>query len=406
MAPMKFCLDSILSLEGYLLNTSVIGRNSSNQKLPYFKMSYQGHKIHAFLSLPHFIGVVDKDTVYRYFDKRIEKMSISTKTWELFDEQETPLRSPYYSTLLYKKEILFYQGSFISEIYSYDLEKKLWKVLKFKNLDKIPENGFPACSISLYKDSLYVFGGVGERSSEIVKYDLEKNTMEYVDSEGNPPEIRSGHSSWVKKDKLYIFGGTNEFNVFLNDLHSFDFEYSQWKEIQTLGRWPYERSFASVTLDQENLYLFGGLRGLTPESDLWELDFTSFQWRRLFVPPEINKRFGHVSLVKGNKLLNIGGIGIDKRAMNETETIVLNQIHPHLLNCLNQNYFDDCIVITKDNSANKRPFQEVLDNVQTELPKFLESIQKTDDEYQKIVDLSEFLEKSFIFQHWKHTFSK
>lgn len=360
-------------------------------------------------TLPHLIGVNYNGYIYRFNQERIERISISNKSWEIYDSQETLLKlqnTTILRCLIYNKEILFYLGSYCPEIFSYQIEQKKWNVIKFQKLDDFPDILYAACSVSVYQDSIYVYGGIGDTSNDLCQYDLQTKTMKLLEFNGNPPEARAGHSSWVHKDKLYIFGGMNKYNVYLNDLYVFDFLEFNWKEIQTLGRWPYARAFSSFIIDEDVLYLFGGCRGrFDPENDLWEYDFTSQQWRRLFVPPEAKRRFSNQLLIKGNKLMTVGGVGIDKKEVLEIDIISINQIHPQLLNCLKNENFNDCLIITNENKEKPKSLDDVVQNIHQNLSNFLESISKLDDE-QKIIEIAEFLENSFVFQHWRHTFSK
>jgi N-acetylneuraminic acid mutarotase len=93
---------------------------------------------------------------------------------------------------------------------------------------------------------------------------------------------------------MWVFGGFgNESHP--TDLFEFDFETQLWQRLQTsflgkrgFGRGPSGRSRASwmkYTTSQgalrEKIYLFGGWDRHTHNSELWELDVATRNWKRI-----------------------------------------------------------------------------------------------------------------------------
>jgi len=76
---------------------------------------------------------------------------------------------------------------------------------------------------------MYVFGGQeddNKKMNDMWSFDLQTNAWSQIDQSGSSykPTPRSGHSSVVYGDKMYIFGGIVELTKELNDLIVFDFE--------------------------------------------------------------------------------------------------------------------------------------------------------------------------------------
>ena len=87
-------------------------------------------------------------------------------------------------------------------------------------------------SAILYGDAMIIYGGfvdIGERTSQIIKYDFKKKEWEIVEQEGEiVPNSRVGHSAVIFEDTMYIFGGRDYDNVRLNDLWAFNFVNQKW----------------------------------------------------------------------------------------------------------------------------------------------------------------------------------
>ena len=87
--------------------------------------------------------------------------------------------------------------------------------------------------VAAYKNYLYVFGGYNgsERVNDIYRFCLETYEWGVVTPVGGTvPPPRDRHCGCVYKDCLYVFGGFDGARR-INDMWSFSFETSTWKEI-------------------------------------------------------------------------------------------------------------------------------------------------------------------------------
>lgn len=88
-------------------------------------------------------------------------------------------------------------------------------------------------SVGVHDQKMYVFGGQeddNKKLNDMWCYDLQTNAWSQVDQSGceYKPTPRSGHSTVVYGDKMYIFGGILELTKELNDLVVFDFDKRQF----------------------------------------------------------------------------------------------------------------------------------------------------------------------------------
>lgn len=74
---------------------------------------------------------------------------------------------------------------------------------------------------------MYVFGGQDDENNklnDLWEFDSATNSWKEIEStQGYQPLVRSGHSSVVYKDKMFVFGGILEITKELNDMIVFDF---------------------------------------------------------------------------------------------------------------------------------------------------------------------------------------
>lgn len=116
-------------------------------------------------------------------------------------------------------------------------------------------------------------------------------SWEFLDSDGDIPQSRSGHTCALHKNRfLYIFGGFDGSNCF-DDLYVLDLELRQWRKIEPGGDLPTGRASHSAVTDEYAgvMYVFGGSGshfGYTNKRDLCEFCFETETWRLLSNPLE------------------------------------------------------------------------------------------------------------------------
>ena len=71
---------------------------------------------------------------------------------------------------------------------------------------------------------MYIFGGfiAGVNSNSMVSYNFAKQAWTLIESAGDMPCPRNGHSACIFEGYMYIFGGRTFENKKLNDLWKFN----------------------------------------------------------------------------------------------------------------------------------------------------------------------------------------
>ena len=208
------------------------------------------------------------------------------------------------------------QSSFI---YIYDLENN--------NLEKIKiEKNEDICYLSMHtadyyepKKEIILFGGYseGEMLNTIFKFNIETNEITKIEYQNNDSEKlplpRTGHTSFIYENNLYVFGGSIKDGGLLNDLWKLDLEAIKWEEIisnknekkdenngenndenkenkdenrenednnvennnDNYLEKPSPRSGHSLLMVNNEIYIFGGKIGMFQEcNDLWKYDIS------------------------------------------------------------------------------------------------------------------------------------
>ncbi|CAG0919961.1 unnamed protein product [Notodromas monacha] len=133
------------------------------------------------------------------------------------------------------------------------------------------------------------------------------------------PVPRHGHRGVVWKDYFIIFGGGNE--GIYNELHVFDFGTHQWFSPDVTGDIPPGcASHGFVTVD-DRIFLFGGTQEYGKHTnEMYELQIRKWRWKFLDSPSgeTPSPRFGHSLTVVGKRMFLFGGLA------NSSESPVKN----------------------------------------------------------------------------------
>jgi len=79
------------------------------------------------------------------------------------------------------------------------------------------------------------------------------------------------HASVLYKNEVYLFGGQQGSQVFLNDLWVLNAETQTWKEL-TLPNGPGPRCGHSASIVGNKMYVFGGVANKVTNKEMWILD--------------------------------------------------------------------------------------------------------------------------------------
>lgn len=106
-----------------------------------------------------------------------------------------------------------------------------------------------------------------------------------LESAGQRPSPRGGHSTVCAERNLIVFGGhayvgDGKF-LYYNDVHLFDADENCWHDVHCKGRLPESRYGHSSTLVGNRMFVFGGKGKAATLRDMCYLDLESWTWAPL-----------------------------------------------------------------------------------------------------------------------------
>ncbi|KAL0557241.1 hypothetical protein IC582_005765 [Cucumis melo] len=228
-------------------------------------------------------------------------------------------------------------GRYLSDVQVLDLSNLSWSSVKLQmspGVENSDGNGSlvealpPTSGHSMVKwdKKLIVLGGNLKGSSDRILVhciDLETHTWSVMETAGNIPIARAGHSATLFGSKIIMFGGEDSSRKLLNDIHILDLETLTWDEVETKQSRPAPRFDHTAALHAEHyLLVFGGCSHSAFFSDLHVLDFHTMEWSQPQLQGDlVTPRAGHAGITIDENWYIVGG-GDNKNGC--PETIVLN----------------------------------------------------------------------------------
>ncbi|OHT10987.1 hypothetical protein TRFO_19578 [Tritrichomonas foetus] len=185
------------------------------------------------------------------------------------------------------------------------------------HVETSPLNRINFCSVNYNNSCFYIFGGTGQdiHEFEIWKFDCFKNTWHKLTNNSQTKLHKiSAHSVSMTEIEgnliAFLFGGKSDF-LMQNDLiifslskHHFTFKKAKISNTK-LDNVPCSRCFASMTILDTNIKLFGGIsENGEVLNDFWEFDFSLFEtspkWRKIPFSDGPQNRFKHIACVISN----------------------------------------------------------------------------------------------------------
>lgn len=268
----------------------------------------------------------------------------------------------------------------VNEMWVLNTEDCKWQKLEVTG-DHIPS--LTEHTMVNYQNELYVFGGhnLGVFSNVLYKFSPSTNTWSVVETKGDIPSPRSGHSAVVSSDKMYIHGGYWFEHVmspeYYNDIYVFDFKTSTWTKLETVehftcrkqhicelvenrifiyggitykdtslndliihnledntiskqlnvyGYIPTSRYAASSATYGNKIIFYGGSSNTSYMNDIYVLDTDTLKWTLCWTPYELPRRKNHTMFIDGNSIFIYGGKIVNNRKPVSNEVTVLNNL--------------------------------------------------------------------------------
>lgn len=234
------------------------------------------------------------------------------------DETETPCCRSKHAICQTGPHIYLLGGrrgnSAIKDFWCYHKADRRWE----KVVGTGPSPGFlQDHTMVAYKDFLYVFGGELSfcNHDEIPLWKLNIVTKEWRKlnkaASGQSPKGLRGHTATVHQENMYIYGGYQELKGSSGDVWVFHFETETWSKLCQVapldGLLPPGRHHHSAVLHDSNIWVYGGLTGLTESSHFNRIDLVTRQWRAIRNRGGPGCLHSHVAVKFRNAMLLVGG---------------------------------------------------------------------------------------------------
>ena len=209
----------------------------------------------------------------------------------------------------------------------------LWKLsisqgsFKWSKIDFQHDMKLPAPRVNHsgweYAECLWVFGGTGytwhnnylcdhgifslRLNNQLICFNPSTKVWTNPQCFGAVPSPRYNPKTTIIKDKVWLFGGQNEFFVGCEDFFQFNMQSYTWTQIESGHTKPQTHFCPSLTaISDRYLILHGGLL-LKDESSTWLMDLHSLTWQKH--PCHDHPRHRHTGTLGVNKcIIMIGGV--------------------------------------------------------------------------------------------------
>lgn len=209
-----------------------------------------------------------------------------------------------------------------NDLHRFDPQSKTWALISVTGSPPLSRSG-SQCAI--YKSSIYFFGGYtkkdGEYFNDLHTFDIESSQWEEVKcSSPEQPLQRTDHTLSIYKDSLYVFGGYDGKTRF-NDLCIFNIPSRTWT-IKQDPNYPTNRFGHSSVVCSDKLIIFGGWNGHITLNDVWLYSFQNDRWTEMAHNTLISPRYRHIAVSIGNSMFVFGGV--NKEQVRFCDTYELN----------------------------------------------------------------------------------
>lgn len=203
-------------------------------------------------------------------------------------------------------------GNYKNDLWQYNPEEDEW----------IPKTALPATGRSgstsfVIGDIVYLIGGRNDTSNaldEVWAYDMTNDSWSQQDE--FPFGGRWRASGITINGKGYLIFGRDENGYFRKNLVEYDPEEDDWSIVGTFPE--FGRTHAAIQAFGDQLVFFGGIDSLqTAHNDYWRFSLTDLSWQELTPLPD-NGRRGGISFVYNNVFYYTTGIDTENERLRET----------------------------------------------------------------------------------------
>ncbi|CAL4986174.1 unnamed protein product [Urochloa decumbens] len=214
-------------------------------------------------------------------------------------------------------------------VWTFNTETELWSHMETKGDLPVSRSGH---TVIIAGPVLILFGGEdakGKKLHDLHMFDLKSLTWLPLNYKGAGPSPRSNHVAALYDDRiLLIFGGQSKSKT-LNDVHALDFETMVWSRVKTHGHHPSPRAGCCGALCGTKWYITGGGSKKKRHPETWVFDVLDSKWSVCVVPPSSSittkKGFSMVPLYYRDKIVLVAFGGNKKEPSDKVEVLVVLQ---------------------------------------------------------------------------------
>jgi hypothetical protein len=215
------------------------------------------------------------------------KLEVSTSFWKkLICTDETPSARSGHSSVTFDSKLFIFGGhdgsNVLNDHYCLNLITLKWTRLSSNSVQpNVPSaRASHASCLDPLTGIIYVFAGTGKdfgqsNKKDMFFYCIGGNVWSDVKCQGSVPSARYGHSLTLYKASLYLFGGTSG-EVYFNDFYLFHIETRSWVQL-TLNNRPSIRYKHSAKVLSDHLLIIGGSSYKEVKNDIWSIDLKSHE---------------------------------------------------------------------------------------------------------------------------------
>lgn len=251
--------------------------------------------------------------------------------WEIIKSEDPP-KLKNHTSILFKRELILFGGfdgkNNVNALYSYCLDSNLWKILNSTGDVPKPRNGH---SSTLIENKMYIIGGwlgTGQYANdEIYELDLLLLIWKKIILDNQSIGATNMHTADYYNGKIYIFRGANGIDYF-NDLIAINLNYDgqgskNCKIIESSGKSPSPRANHGSSLVFNNLFIFGGWNGLNRLNDMYSINLDTHHWSNIdyncsnLTSIPIIRAGMPIVCYKSEYLILFGGSGLNSVYLND-----------------------------------------------------------------------------------------
>jgi N-acetylneuraminic acid mutarotase len=218
-------------------------------------------------------------------------ISVDLESYEINEiKTKNPLKLTGHVSFFYLDSVYIFGGmneksELNNSIFQFNFETKEWKELACNGVPPSKRYDASICMISPHK--LCLFGGRDNEQyfNDLFTFDIRKLKWKFIETsecEGNPTN-RYGSSLVFnsKLDCLFLFGGMDKEEEYLNDVHQFYFKSNEWTLTEDDGDLPEKRIGQSITRYGDLVFLSNGFNGESFLHDLFEFNMETLIWTEI-----------------------------------------------------------------------------------------------------------------------------